>query len=122
MPEQQFIPKFKTGETCITKNHNVECIIVSTYNRIYKYSSYYRCQSIYDDTRDDKTLYLGFCLPKENFFWYLESDLEPNVYCSNIDRGKKILIGHKERINVISEIPPEEEDWDDFYYDSEELL
>jgi hypothetical protein len=101
MPEPTIIhmpiytPKFKTGETVVRVNKNSngreQYIVIATIDEIWPYSNHWKKYGEHNNNSPDNTVYLVLNVNSRHFIWYFEYEYEENVYCSNTERGKKIL-------------------------------
>jgi len=104
MPQGDYKPKFKLGETVICTDNSrseagVEFIVVFTYLSIRQYSPFYNdrpCPPEYSESDANTVIYAVLercgegCGRFTQYTWYMETALQ--LFCSNTDRGKRILL------------------------------
>jgi hypothetical protein len=91
-----FVPRYKTGET-VEINHRLELgVVITTWKMFYPYRSIGCINEMYDDSDTDHCLYSIYIPERNSFNWEYENRL--SLYCSDTERGKKILRPLIERI------------------------
>ncbi len=95
--------KYKVGETLETNGNGegrdhegYHVIVVGSWNLLTKYSSEVEERASYDERDEFHILYSTFEIESGRFWWYYENDLIP--YCSNLNRGKKMLLSKVDSI------------------------
>ncbi len=92
------MPKFKTGYTVTKFGNDSQCIIIGTNDQIAPYTDYYLQCEQYDDSDESHTIYFVYSVETRIHTWIWERGFEHIPYCTNEDRGRRILKGNEDTI------------------------
>jgi len=91
MAAGDYIPKYKTGQTVLSEYENdMEYIIIATYRGIGEFNIAFRNNPDFDERDDQHLIYAVYNEAHADITWRREQTL--TLYCSNSNRGKKILL------------------------------